>query len=389
MRRIPRLILVVLVLVVAGCGWNATPIKGSGPVALRLVREDQIALHWHPITVGPEVLLNEGTSISSILSGPDGRIYYGTGNPLADADVIGWLNPVNGQNTWASVPQVNPEFPLGTEPATLSQTQSAFWSQVDLVVSGAHTVWYRHWGYIGGWTTAQAFVPGVYGIPGPTITDGPWTASVRSTFSGAQSLRIMDVATKSISIFPLPSNQPPIDIAFGDNAKILWLATSSELWQFSVKRGTWLPRATLSSADFFVGMGHSTMGTWVVDANGNIGLIDLQGGIRWIANLTVSPLVAIAGPDNGLWIASRHHLTLWRPGLAVQEWNWPKSVYPSPASHWPTQTLNAPPDWPPLPHLAAGPDGSLDIGYGTWIGQAQLHTVLIMKKVYTDGGKAS
>ncbi|MCL4351312.1 MAG: hypothetical protein M1499_03325 [Firmicutes bacterium] len=389
MKSVSWLLSVGLLWLTAGCGLSSIPVKNTPPVALRLVREDKTSLTWYPVTVGPEVLLNEGTSISSVMSGPHGRIYYGTGDPLADADVIGWLDPASGQSDWSSVPPVNPEFPPNSEPETLTQTQSSFWSQVDLVVSGAHTVWYRHWGYIGGWTANGSFVPGAYGIPGPTVTDGPWTASVRLSFSGTAALRVMNVATKAISAFSLPSAQTPIDLAFGSTPNHIWLLTSSELWQFNMASGSWNPAAILSSGDFFVAMGQSALGTWIIDANGNIGTIKSQGGIDWITTLNVTPLSAISGPNNGIWIAGTRHLTLWRPNFPLTQWQWPKDPYPAPASTWPTQSLNAPPDWPPLPHLAAGPNGSLDIGYGTYIGQAREQSVMVLKKVLTSGGKSS
>ncbi len=334
--------------------------------------------------MGTEVQLNEGTSVSSVVAGPQQRIYYGTGNPLADANAIGWINPTTGNRTWSAVPTVSPPFPSGSEPNNLSQNQSAYWAEVSLVVSGQHTVWYRHWGYVGGWTKSGRFVPGAYGIPGPTVTQGIWTASAHATFNGTETLRVMDVANKAMTRYPLPSTESPIAVAFSPHQHWLWVLTGSVLWQLSRTTGQWKSIATPSSGDFFVAMGHASWGVWVVDANGNIFTVNPTGGMRRIASLHQNPLAAVSAGINGLWIASRRHLTLWRLHGATKQWAWPTAIYPSPASGWPTTGSHAPPDWPPLPHLASSSlTGAADIGYGTWVGQATFRTVEVRSKVRT------
>ncbi len=372
---------VLLTLLVSGCGVAAKPVKSPQPFAYHMTREVVPALRWFRVPLGTEVQLNEGTSVSSVVAGPDQRIYYGTGNPLADANVIGWINPNTGNRAWSPVPAVSPAFPANSEPTNLSQNQSAYWAQVSLVVSGQDTVWYRHWGYVGGWTKSGRFVPGAYGIPGPTVTQGSWTASAHATFDGNETLRVMDVANKAMTKYPLPSTETPIAVAFSAHQHWIWVLTSSVLWQLSRATGQWQSVATPSSGDFFVAMGQASWGVWIVDANGNIDTVNATGGMRRVASLDQNPLSAVSAGVHGLWIASRRHLTLWQLHGPTKQWTWPSVVYPQPASQWPTTGPHAPPDWPPLPHLATSVAGTVDIGYGTWVGQANFRTVEVRSKI--------
>lgn len=373
--------LLLLAIPVAGCGVVAQPTKSPRPIAYHLIREQVPGLQWFRVPMGTEVQLNEGTSVSSVVAGPNQRIYYGTGDPLADANVIGWINPGTGNRAWSSVPAVSPAFPANAEPTNLSQNQSAYWGEVSLVVSGQHTVWYRHWGYVGGWTKSGRFVPGAYGIPGPTVTQGSWTASAHATFTGNVTLRIMDVANKAMTTYPLPSTETPIAVAFSPHQRRVWVLTASALWQLSRSAGQWQSIATPAPGDFFVAMGQSPWGVWIVDANGNIDTINSNGSMKRLASLHESPLTAVSAGIYGLWIASRQHLTLWRLHGPSKRWTWPSVTYPPPASQWPTTGNSAPPDWPPLPHLATAIAGSVDIGYGTWVGQAAFHTIEVRAKV--------
>lgn len=373
---------VLLVLLISGCGVVTKPVvTGPLPIAYHRHREEVPVLQWFSVPVGTEVQLNEGTSVSSVVEGPQQRIYYGTENPLADANAIGFVNPHTGNRVWSAVPTVSPPFPTGTEPTNLSQNQAAYWGAVKLVVSGQDTVWYRHWGYVGGWTKSERFVPGAYGISGPTVTEGHWTASAHATFSGNTSLRVMNVANKALTSYPLPSPESPIAVAFSAHQHSVWVLTSSALWQLSRASGQWQSVATPAAADFFVAMGQAPWGVFVVDANGNVDTVNPQAGLEHLATLTVSPLSAVSAGQYGLWIASRNHLTLWRLHGPVQQWKWPRPVYPAPASSWPTTGQNAPPDWPPLPHLAATSAGAVDIGYGTWVGQATFRSIEVRSKV--------
>lgn len=329
-------------------------------------------LTWYAVTVGPQVLMAEGTQISSVLAGPDHRIYYGTQNPLADANVIGWINPSNGQSRWTTVPAVSPPFPKGSALTNLNLTESAYWGSVDLVVAGSKTVWYRHWGYLGGWDQDDRFVTGTYAIPGPTVHDGQWTASIQTSFAGQRLLRIMNLHSQSLASYSLPDHQPVVAMAFVTaRTDDLWVMTSTDLWQLNGSTGQWTLLYSLPAGDFFISLGHWNTALWVVDADGKIGTISGHG-VHWLASLPVAPLKAVTAGHNGLWVASLHHLLWWRPGHRPKTWLWPANAYPRPASQWPTTGADTPPDWPPLPHISAGPQGTLDIGYGTWVGLASL-----------------
>ncbi|OLZ10986.1 hypothetical protein [Sulfobacillus thermosulfidooxidans] len=359
-------------ILLSGChATSSQPQKKPIQTASRATRYVSMpVIQWHPVSVGPEVLLDEGTAISSVLAGPDGRIYYGTSNPLGDSTVIGWYNPQSGKNLWRTVPWT-PYFPShsGLTASNLSLSQSAYWGAVDLIVSGAHTVWYRHWGYVGGWTNENRFVPGDYAIPGPTVHRNPYTASVYTSFQGTQLVRIMNVNTKQMQSYPLPSNATPVAIAFGHSSQHVWLLSANTLWELNTQDNQWTPEAQAPTGDFFVSMGQFRSGLWIVDANGNIGLIQHQQ-IQWIAHLSLSPIAAETAGHDGLWLASVHHLTLWLPHHAIKQWSWPKLSYPAPASTWSQHGSNTPPDWPPIPHITMGPHHVLEIGYGTDIGQA-------------------
>ncbi|MDA8195438.1 MAG: hypothetical protein M0Z53_15800 [Thermaerobacter sp.] len=349
---------------------GSPPRPAASPVAsIQTVMVPKI--RWYPATLGPEVLLNEGVQISSVLAGPAGRIYYGTSNPLADTNIIGWLSPATGQNAWRAVPAVVPPFPSATSQHGLNLTQSAYWDAVDLIIAGSHNVWYRHWGYVGGWSASGRFVPGDYTIPGPTVHRGTWTAAVHTTFSGQSDVRLMNLTTRLSLVYPLPDSQPVQALAFSGTGKpTLWLMTETGLWRLA-GNGTWTLLASLPSGDFFVSLGHWSQSLWIIDANGQVGVVG-TAGIEWRNTLPLSPLEAVTAGNNGLWVVSPRHLSLWVPGRRLQSWLWPKDPYPAPASTWPTNGANTPPDWPPIPHISSGPNGTLDMGYGTWIGQASL-----------------
>jgi hypothetical protein len=328
-------------------------------------------IQWRPVSIGPEVLLNEGTAISSVLAGPKGRIYYGTSNPLGDTSVIGWYNFASHHNQWQDVPPTT-AFPAhaGINNAALNISESSYWGAVDLVVSGMHTVWYRHWGYVGGWTSSNVFVPGDYAIPGPTVTFDNYTASVYTSFQGSQLLRMMHLSNRQMQSYPLPSSEDPAAIAFGKSHETVWLLTADTLWSFNTAQDVWTPVMEAASGDFFVAMGHMGPMLWVLNADGGIAEVHSDNRVTWVAQLHLSPLSAEPDGVSGLWIASLRHLTLWIPGKPQRQWLWPTLRYPSPASQWSSSGSSAPPDWPPIPHLAVGAGHSVDIGYGTYIGQA-------------------
>lgn len=355
-----------------GCGTSSAPRPRSVHTALRSQRQVTMIpiVHWHPVSMGSEVLLNEGTAISSVLPGPAHRIYYGTSNPLGDSTVIGWYNPQSAHNHWTNVPQV-PYFPAhaGITASNLNMSQSSYWGSVDLVVSGSHTVWYRHWGYVGGWTSHGRFVPGDYAIPGPTVNQSLYTASVYTSFHGTRLVRIMDVKTKQMHSYPLPDNESPVDIAFGHRPDHIWLLTANTLWELNTQTNQWSPRVQSTTGDFFVSMGHFNSRLWIVDANGNIGVIQNQK-VRWIAHTHLNPIAAATAGQNGLWMVSIHHLSLWLPHHPLSQWSWPHLRYPRPAGSWGQHGNSVPPDWPPIPHIHLGPHNVLEIGYGTYIGQA-------------------
>lgn len=358
-----------------GCGSVHASQPHNAPIQKSLRKTDSVltpVIQWRSVSVGPEVLLDEGTSISTVLAGPKGRVYYGTENPLGDSSVIGWYNFSSGVNRWQDVP-ARVEFPLQANINTqsLNISQASYWGSVDLVVSGAHTVWYRHWGYVGGWTSANKFVPGDYAIPGPTVTAGRYTASVYTSFSGTQLVRIMNLLNRHIQSYPLPSSEDPVAIAFGSTHGTIWLLTPGKLWSLNTAAGTWTPVAEAASGDFFVAMGHLDSSLWVINADGGIARIR-SGAVQWEAHLPITPLSAEPDGVSGLWIASLHHLSLWIPGQPLQQWLWPTATYPAPASHWPTTGSAAPPDWPPIPHLAVGARGTIVLGYGPYIGEASV-----------------
>lgn len=364
--------------ILAGCGALPHP-PSAAPVQTAVRKPERVTvpvIQWHAVSVGPEVLLNEGTSISSVLPGPGGRIYYGTSNPLGDSSTIGWYSPESRRNIWTAVPATR-DFPpqAGISAQSLNLSQSSYWGAVNLVVSGTHTVWYRHWGYVGGWTASSRFVPGDYAIPGPTVHRSNYTASVYTSFQGAQMVRLMNIRTRQMQSFALPETEDPVAIAFGSSHN-LWLLTADTLWSLNTAQALWTPAATAPGGDFFVAMGNLPRSLWIVDANGNVGFISGTDTVHWTAHLHLNPLAAQPAGPSGLWIASLHHLSLWLPGHPLRQWPWPSLAYPSPASRWPRHGAGAPPDWPPMPHLATGPHGALDMGYGTFIGQAALSTRL-------------
>lgn len=358
----------------AGCG-----IKAASPTAHHTFRKKvsvsrkapvKPAIRWTPVSVGSEVLLNEGTSISSIVPGPNGRIYYGTGNPLGDAASIGWINLKTQNNHVSNVPTVSPQFPQGAKVMASNVTQSSYWGQVDLVVSGSHTIWYRHWGYIGGWTVAGKFVPGTYAIPEPTVHRSHITASLRMTFTGQQSLRIFNTQSRQLQSFQAAFHQMPLGISLNPQAQQVWVLTSNAIWRFNIRTNSWRQIA-LASTGFYVAMGQWKNTIWVVNSSGRIGTITANDKIMWLGSSHTTPLTAI-GTQHSIWIAGLHHLTRWNPKQSLQQWTWPKLQYPNPAQTWAVNGTKAPPNWPPLPHLSAGPMHGVLIGYGTLIGE--IHT---------------
>ncbi|MCL4494670.1 MAG: hypothetical protein M1294_07600 [Firmicutes bacterium] len=355
-----------------GCGLFSSPHSSRTVrrVSATTRRIDVPVIKWHPVSVGGQGLLKEDTSISSVLPGPSGRIYYGTSNPLGDSNVIGWYNPENGHNGWTHVPRM-PDFPrqsvFQTNDLTLSE--SAYWGAVDLIVSGADTVWYRHWGYVGGLTGSGRFVPGDYAIPGPTVHKNFSTVSVHTSFDGTPQVQVMNTQTKQMQSYPMPSRSSPVAISFGQNVQHIWLLDPNTLWELDAKTRQWTPFATSALGDFFVSMGQFHSSLWILDANGNIGAIR-NGHLRWVGHVPTHPITAETAGHNGLWLVSRHHLMLWFAHQPVRKWQWPRLSYPTSATQWSTPGSPTPSDWPPLPHILRGPHDVLDIGYGTFIGQA-------------------
>ena len=362
----------------AGCGFGKAQAVGAPSPkphpAYHTVWMPQFS--WYPISVGPPVLLAEGAQVSSVLAGPQGRLYYGTANPLGNADTIGWYDPKTRVNHWTSVPAVNPPFPKNSDMGTLNVQQSASWGGVDLVVSGQHNVWYRHWGYVGGWSAVNGkFVPGDYAIPGPTVTAGQWTASAATTFSGLTDIKLMNLNTHQVVTRNVPSNTLPVALAITGSqgsTPTVWMISSQTVWMLNGLSTVWQPVASLSSNDFFVAMGRWGHVLWTVDANGNIDRISLLAGLVPIATVPASPLAAVSAPENGLWISSPHHILLWVPHQPLKRWIEPTSPYPAPASTWATTGTNEPPDWPPVAQISAGPAETVIIGEGTWLGVARL-----------------
>lgn len=371
--RIRILVGMSISLLLTSCG---IPVA-TGPSPQRHVRYHEVTtprVSWYPVDMGPEVLLGEGIQVSSVLPGPKGRIYYGTSDPLGDASSIGWYDPKTADNVVSTVPEVTPEFPKNAGLSNLSLSASAYWGAVSLVVAGQKNVWYRHWGYVGAWSSKTGkFIAGDYALPGPTVTQGAWTASVESTFSGQGQVKLMNLATKHVETVPLPDNQSVVDIALTVTPKpTVWLLSSATLWSLSIPSGSWQSVASLSSGNFFVAMGRWPSGPWIVDADGDVGRVERGQGIHWMATLSISPLAATSAGSRGLWVASPHHIALWEPHTALKTWDFPRDPYPKPASTWATSGSAEPPDWPPMANISAGPHGSVIIGYGTFIGEAKL-----------------
>ncbi len=363
----------------AGCGGFTqaavpTPIKIA---AARPNRTETPHVTWYPVSVGSPRLLAEGAQVSSVLSGPKGRIYYGTVNPWADAAAIGWLNPAAHVNHWTSVPSANPPFPAQSGLNALDAQQAAAWGGVSLIEAGSRTIWYRHWGYVGGWLAATArFVSGGYNIPGPTVDNAEWSVSVSSTFSGMSQIAIENNPSGRVRNIPLPNSvNNPVAIALTGGTTtvppLVTLMTNNTLFTLSPD-GHWSSAWNLSiSGDFFVAMGQWGSELWTLDANGNID--QWAGGrLHSVGHVRLAPLGAVSAPGQGLWIATPHDLVLWQPRSALKSWPWPQSVYPAPASSWPTTGASEPPDWPPASHISAGPHQSAIIGNGIWIGVATL-----------------
>ncbi len=326
--------------------------------------------------------------MSSVLAGPGGRIYYGTANPLADDAVIGWINPATQANHWTTVPGINPPFPASAGLDALDAQQSAAWGGVSLVDAGTRTIWYRHWGYVGGVTVRSGhFVSGNYSIPGPTVDTAQWSVSVSTTFAGLSRVVRLNNRTGRITVIPLPSavNNPLAMALSGGTTTVpprITLLTNNTLWTLSPD-GHWTSAWNLTMpGDFFVAMGEWGSQLWTLDANGNIDRW-AEGRLMPAGHVNAAPLGAVSAPGQGLWITSPHGLVLWRPRAALKTWPWPKSFYPSPASGWPTTGSSEPPDWPPTSHISAGPHQSAVIGNGIWIGVAKLEAT-----PHVQGGQA-
>lgn len=364
----------------SGCGLlTASPVVASNANTghARVMRTIWVPkISWYPVSVGSPTLLDEGSQVSSVLEGPDQRIYYGTENPLGNANVLGWYNPATGSNHSVSVPPATPPFPANSGLNNLSVSQSASWGGVSLVVSGKHNVWYRHWGYVGGWSSVTGqFIAGDYAIPGPTVTEGHWTASITTTFSGASDVKLMDLSTHHVTVRSLPSGATPVALSMQQGQTghpILWLLTNQTVWSLPWHQTSWQPIASLTSGNFFVAMGRWGQALWAVDADGNIDRVTRANGLTTIATVSVSPLHAVSAPKNGLWIVSPHRISLWEPHNALKSWSEPTSPYGTPASTWATNGPNEPPNWPPTAHLARGPQGTAIVGEGTWVGEASL-----------------
>lgn len=372
----------------SGCGFHAA----SPPLATVLPREPVHhtvlvpKVQWYPVSVGNSVLLAEGAQISSVLQGRHGRVYYGTTNPWGDANVLGWLNPATLANQWTSVPAVNPPFPVNAGLNNLSPQESATWGGVSLVVSGPHNIWYRTWGYVGGWSqTTGKFIPGRYTVPGPTVTNGPWTASISSNFEGQSHLTIMSVANSHAVRVPVPSGSQPVSLVItGPHqglAPTVWLETTQQILKLLPGRHAWLPVATLPSNDFFVALGRWGTTLWSVDADGTVSRIGHRR-LEKVARLPLSPLNAVAAPEGGLWIVTPHRVALYEPHRPLKTWPEPSNPYTAPASKWATRGANEPPNWPPSAHLSAGTQDSAIIGEGTWVGIGKL----VRKTVTTTKG---
>lgn len=362
---------------VSGCGGLS---QSAGPSRIAASRPPQTgapSLTWYPVNVGSPTLFAEGAQVSSVLAGPYGRIYYGTVNPLADASVIGWINPATQANHWTTVPGTEPPFPASAGLNALGAQQSAAWGGVSLVDAGTRTIWYRHWGYVGGLSVDTGhFVLGDYNIPGPTVDTAQWSVSVSTTFAGLSRVALLNNRTGRISNIPLPSSvNNPLAMALSVGTTtippLITLMTNNTLWMLS-PGGPWTSAWNLTiPGDFFVAMGQWGSRLWTLDANGTI---DRWVGSRLmtVGHINVAPLGAVSAPGQGLWITTPHGLVLWRPHEALKTWPWPKSLYPKPASGWPTTGSSEPPDWPPATHISAGPNQSAVIGSGIWIGVATL-----------------
>lgn len=333
-------------------------------------------IRWHRASLGSQALLKEGTAISSVLPGPSGRIYYGTGNSFGTSNVIGWYNPDTGHSAWYRIPKV-PPFPRqsGFQTSHLTLSESTYWGAVDLIVSGNYTIWYHHWGYVGGLTTRGRFVPGDYAIVGPTAHRKVSTASIQTAFGGNPTLRVMNTENKQMLSYPMPTSlSSPVGIAFGQKTNHIWLLDPNTLWRLNTASRQWTPVTTSAMGDFFVGMGEWHWGLWVVDANGNIDTIGNKGHLIAISHVPIHPIAAKGAGQYGIWLVSKHHLILWEPHQPIKTWSWPHLSYPVPASST-QQGLLA--DWPPLPHIQKGPHDVLDIGYGPFIGQAYFKAKII------------
>lgn len=353
--------------------------------------EPAAAIHWYPVSVGPPALLAEGAQVSSVLQGPDGRIYYGTANPLADADIVGWVNPASRVSRWTQVPTVNPLFPADAGLSDLPAPEAASWGGVDLVVSGAQDVWYQHWGYVGGWTKSGKFVSGVYRIPGPTVTNNGWTAAISTTFSATSTIRIANATTNTVLVQRLPGTSSPVSVAMTNTAGTdphIWLMTQSALWQMPRPGATWQKVSSVPAGDFYVALGRWGKTVWTVDANGDVDTVGTGGIVHHVKTLAGSPLDAVAAPNRGLWIAFPHHIGWWQPGRPLKLWPLPRSTYPAPANGWSVSGSSEPPDWPPAVHISEGANQSFLIGDGTWVGVARVNPSSAHHVAIKAGGKA-
>ncbi|NMP22168.1 hypothetical protein [Sulfobacillus harzensis] len=375
------------VVLLSGCGWFTPPDTLATTTPSREPLRHTVLVpqvKWYPVSVGDPVLLAEGAQISSVLMGPQNRIYYGTTNPFGNADVLGWINPSTLRNQWVSVPSANPPFPPNSGLNNLSPEESASWGGVSLIVSGSHNVWYRTWGYVGAWSADTGrFVPGGYNVPGPTVTNGTWTASVASNFVGQSHLTLMNVRTRKTSTITLPDNAEPVAVSLtsgsGQAQPTVWLETNQSLLKVRPGTHTLTPVATLPTTDFFVAMGLWGSSVWTVDADGNIARA-AEGQLKPIATVNISPLNAVSAPNGGLWMISPHHLALWEPHQRLRTWAEPQSAYTDPATSWPISGSNEPPNWPPSPHLSGGTALSAIVGDGTWIGIGQFVKKTVIDK---------
>lgn len=363
-----------MVAALTGCGLSSSPHSPAPKGAVKQAvahRVEVPVVHWHQVALGGQAQLKKGLAISSVLPGPSGRIYYGTANPWGSSNIIGWYSPKTGHSSWRQVPSTA-AFPRQStlQANHLTSLQSSYWGAVDLIVGGAYTIWYRHWGYVGGLTAQGHFVPGDYAVVGPTAHKNFSTVSIQTAFGQIPEVRIMNTQTKKIAFYPLPSDSSPIAVAFDQKPSHIWLMDPNTLWRLNASTHQWTPISTAPLGGFFVSMGQFPSGLWVVNANGNIGVIRQQQHLIWIGHVPMHPIAAQTASVHGLWLASKHHLALWLHGHPVKEWSWPRLNYPFQG----LTRASSSPNWPPLPHIQEGASHVLDIGYGPFIGQAYLTT---------------